>query len=141
MSKNPQLAQAAFQAGKAAFEAGDRTAAEAHLARALQADPDHAEALRWSGGVAFLSGRFRAALALLEAASRLLPDSAEIHADVAMTHQRLGDLESALRCAEKVVSLAPLAPQAHQLLADLRLPGPSYLEVVAKLHSRLRPRT
>jgi hypothetical protein len=141
MKNDSQLAQAAFEAGKAAFLSGDLAAAGAHLARALQADPDHIEALRWVAGVDFRSGRFREALDRLETASRLAPHSAELHADAATIHWQIGDAGAALRCAEEAVSLAPLSPEAHHVLAGVTLPGPPYLEVIAKLHAHLRPRT
>jgi len=141
MKNDSQLAQAAFEAGKAAFLSGDLAAAGAHLARALQADPDHVEAHRWAAGVDFRAGRFREALDRLEAASRLAPHSAELRADAAMIHWQAGDADAALRCAEEAVSLAPQAVEGHHLLANITLPGPPYLEVIAKLHAHLRPRT
>src|SRR5215471_9315887 len=51
MAKDTQLARAALEEGQAAFNIGDYAAAEAHFARALQADPDHAEAHQWSFSV------------------------------------------------------------------------------------------
>jgi tetratricopeptide (TPR) repeat protein len=141
MSNDSRLAQAAFEAGQAAFSAGDYAAAGAHFARALQADPDHAEAHQWSAGVAIREGRLRDAVERLEVACRLSPDNAQFHADAAITHWRLGEPEAALRYAEKAVSLAPRSLPGHQLLAGIRMPGPQYLEVIGMIHSRLRPRT
>jgi tetratricopeptide (TPR) repeat protein len=134
-------AQSAFSAGVAAFNSGDYAAAGAHFARALQADPGHADAHQWSAGVAIREGRLRDAAERLEAACRLSPDNAQFHADAAMTHWRLGDAEAALRHAEKTVSLAPRSLAAHELLAGIRLPGPEYLKVIAMIQSQLRPRT
>lgn len=141
LDTDPQLAQAAFHAGQAAFQAGDLASAGAHFARALQADPDHAEAHQWSAGVAIREGRLRDAIERLEAACRLSPGNAQFHADAAMTYWRLGDAGAALRYAEKTVSLAPRSLPAHHLLSAIRLPGPHYLEVMAAMHSHLRPRT
>lgn len=141
MDKDSQLAQAAFHAGQAAFKAGDLASAGAHFARALQADPDHAEAHQWSAGVAIREGRLRDAAERLEAACGLSPENAQFHADAALTYWKFGDAAAALRHAEKTVSLAPRSLPAHQLLAGIRLPGPHYLEVMAAMHSHLRPRT
>src|SRR5262245_32772620 len=141
MAKDTQLAHAAFEAGQAAFNIGDYASAEAHFARALQADPGHAEAHQWSAGVAIREGRLRDAVERLEAACSLSPDNAQFHADAAMTHWSLRDAGAALRHAEKAVSLAPRSLAAHQLLAGIRLPGPEYLEVIAMIHSHLQPRT
>jgi tetratricopeptide (TPR) repeat protein len=141
MTRDTRLAQTAFQAGQAAFMGGDYAAAGGHFARALQADPDHAEAHQWAAGVAVREGRLRDAAELLETACRLSPENVQFHADAAMTHSRLGDADAALRHAEKTVSLAPRSLPAHQLLAGIRLPGPQYLEVMAMIHAQLRPRT
>src|SRR5215831_7258950 len=141
MTKDTRLAQTAFQAGQAAFRGGDFAAAGGHFARALQADPDHAEAHQWAAGVAVREGRLRDAAALLESACRLSPENVQFHADAAVTHSKLGDADAALRHAEKTVSLAPRSFQAHHLLAGISLPGPHYLEVIAMMHSHLRPRT
>src|SRR5215467_1793101 len=141
MTKDTRLAQTAFEAGQAAFMGGDYAAAGAHFARALLADPDHAEAHQWAAGVAIREGRLRDAAERLEAACRLSPENVQFHADAAVTHSRLGDADAALRHAEKTVSLAPRSLPAHHLLAGIRLPGPQYLEVMAMIHAHLRPRT
>ena len=134
-------AQSAFSAGVAAFQSGDYAAAGAHFLRALQADPNHAEAHQWAAGVDFRAGRFREALERLEAACRLAPDNAKFHADAAMTCWKLGQRKAALRHAEKAVSLAPRSHAAHEFLAGIRLPGPEYLQVIAMIQSHLRPST
>jgi len=141
MAKDTQLARSAFEAGQAAFNIGDYASAEAHFTRALQADPDHAEAHQWSAGVAIREGRLRDAVARLEAACTLSPENVQFHADAALTYSRLGDAGAALRHAEKTVSLAPRALPAHHLLAGISLPGPHYLEVITTIHAQLRPRT
>src|SRR5215831_10409672 len=127
MAKDTQLARSAFEAGQAAFDIGDYASAETHFARAIQADPDHAEAHQWSAGVAIREGRLRDAAERLEAACLLSPENVAFHADAAMTYSELGDAGAALRHAEKTVSLAPRSLPAHNLLAGISLPGPHYL--------------
>jgi hypothetical protein len=141
VDKNPQLAQAAYEAGVAAFQGGDLAAAEGHFARALEADPEHAEAHHFAGGVDFHAGRYQDALARFETACRLAPGSPQFHIDAAMTHWKLGDNEQARRCAETAAVLAPQSLPTHELLAALTFPGPHYLELVTLFHSHLRPST
>ena len=141
MEKDPQLAQAALEAGVAAFHAGDHAAAAEHFARALRADPGRPEAHHYAGGVAFQAGRYREALERFEQACRLAPDQPLCHFDLAATHWRLGDNEAARRYCERTLLLAPDLNPAHEFLAVLTLPGPIYLDLVPKIHLHLRPRT
>jgi hypothetical protein len=141
MSDNPRLAQAAFKTGVAAFEAGDHAAAAEHFARALQADPQHAEAHQWAGGVEFHAGRFREALERFEVACRLAPNNAQFHFDSAVAHWKLGESDAARGCVETTLALAPQLDPAYNFLAVLTFPGAAYLDLVSKIHSHLRPRT
>jgi tetratricopeptide (TPR) repeat protein len=141
MGKDSQTAQTAFEAGVAAFKAGDHAAAAKHLARALHADPEHAEALQYAGGVAFHAGRYHEALERFELACRLAPDRALCHFDLAVTHWKLGETDAARRRCEETLSLAPDLDPAHQLLAVLNFPGTIYLDLLPMIHSHLRPRT
>lgn len=141
MGKDSQLAQTAFKAGVAAFNAGDHAAAAEHFAHALRADPEHAEAHQYAGGVAFHAGRYREALERFELACRLAPGKAQCHFDLAVTHWKLGQTDAARLCCEKTLSLAPDLDPAHQLLAVLNFPGTIYLDLLPMIHSHLRPRT
>lgn len=141
MGKDSRLAQTLFETGVAAFNSGDHAAAAEHFARALGADPEHAEAHQYAGGVAFHAGRYREALEQFELACRLAPDKPQCHFDLAVTHWKLGDTEAARRCCEKTLSLAPELDPAHQLLAVLTFPGAIYFDLLPMIHSYLRPRT
>ncbi|HXZ53863.1 MAG TPA: class I SAM-dependent methyltransferase [Burkholderiales bacterium] len=141
MDKDPQLAQAALEAGAAAFYAGDHAAAAEHFARALRADPERPEAHHFAGGVAFQAGRYREALERFEHACRLAPDQPLCYFDLAATFWKLGDSEAARRYCEKTLALAPDLDPAHQFLAALNFPGPIYLDLLPMIHSHLRPRT
>ena len=83
MSDDSHAAQVAFQAGVAAYTAGNHAVAAEHFARALQADPQHADAYQFAGGIAFHAGRFREALERFERSLRHGPPHARVeHVDV-----------------------------------------------------------
>ncbi len=138
---DPSAGRSALAVGVAAFEAGDRVAAKEHFARALRADPDLAEAHHYAGGIAFQAERYREALEHFEHARRLEPDAAQYHFDAAATHWKLGEFGAAREGCEAAISLAPDMYPAHNLLANLELPGPSYRDLLPKIHSLLQPRT
>jgi len=140
-ARNAGRAQAAFEAGVAAFGAGRPAAASAHFARALSADPDHVQAHYHVGGIAFQAGRYREALEHFERASEIDPDSAQYHLDAALAHWKLGGTDAARKYCETALVLDPGLDPAHRLLAALSLPGAHYLDVLSMIHSHLRPRT
>ncbi len=135
------LGATAFEAGVAALDAGNRAAAAQHFARALQADPEHVQAHHYSGGIDFQAGRLREALEHFEIARRIDPHRAEYHFDAAVTHWKLGEIDTARQRCETALALAPALEPAHGFLAGLNFPGPFYFEVLAMIHSHLRPRT
>ena len=141
MSKDPQAAQTALEAGVAAFSAGDHASAAAHFERALRADPERAEAHHYAGGIAFHAGRYREAVERFRAACRLAPGQPLCHFDLAVAHWKLGETEAARQWCEKTLSLAPDMDPAHQLLSVLTFPGAIYLDLLPMIHSHLRPRT
>jgi tetratricopeptide (TPR) repeat protein len=133
--------KASFDAGVAAFEAGNFTAAREHVAGALRADPANVDAQRFAGVLAFRTGELREALGHFEEACRLAPGIPVAHFDSAVTHFRLNDLDAAQQRCETALALDPALEPAHVLLAGLRLRGPGYLEVLAAIHRHVRPRT
>lgn len=141
MSDDSHAAQVAFQAGVAAYTAGNHAVAAEHFARALQVDPQHADAHQFAGGIAFHAGRFREALERFEAARRISPNRPEIHVDAAMAYWKLGENEAARQCAEAAALLSPQSAPTHDLLAALTFPGATYLELLSMIHSHLHPRT
>jgi tetratricopeptide (TPR) repeat protein len=130
-----------FEAGVAAYEAGNLAAAKEHVFAALRADPGNVDARRFAGGLAFSTGDLGEALAHFEEACRLDPDSPFVHFDSAVTYLRLNELDAAQRRCETALALDPSLEPAHTVLAGLRLRGPSYLEVLSWIHARVRPRT
>jgi Tetratricopeptide repeat/Methyltransferase domain len=131
----------AFDAGVAAFEAGNFAAAKELIAGVLRDAPTNVDAQRFAGVLSFSTGDFPDALGHFEEARRLDPGNPLTHFDSAVTHFRLNDLDAAQRRCETALALDPSLEAAHVLLASLRLRGPGYLEVLAAIHRHLRPRT
>jgi tetratricopeptide (TPR) repeat protein len=69
-------------AGFACHEAGEPGQAEALYRRALEADPEHAEALHLLGLIAYQQGKFPSAVALIGRALPELDDLPEAHLDL-----------------------------------------------------------
>src|SRR6266568_7242310 len=133
--------QTAFEAGVKGYNAGKLAAATEHFAVTLRAEPDHVQAHYLAGRIDLRGGRYREALEHFERARMLDPQNAECHFDAAVAHRELGATEAARECCETALALDPGLALAHDLLADLELPGPDYLEIISMIHSLLRPRT
>jgi tetratricopeptide (TPR) repeat protein len=133
--------KALFEAGVAAFAAGNLGAAREHVAGALRADPANVDAHRLAGGLAFSAGNFGEALVHFEQACRLDPASPFAQLDSAIACFRLNDLDAAQRYCETALALEASLEPAHGLLASLRLRGPGYLDVLSAIHRQVRPRT
>jgi hypothetical protein len=134
-------AQAAFEAGVAAYEAGNHPIAAEHFASALRADPEHVQAHRYSGAIAFVAGCYRVALDHFEQVRRFEPGNAQSHFDAAMAHWKLDATGAARECCETALALDPVLNPALEMLASLTLPGTDYSEFLPMIHSHLRPRT
>ena len=70
-------AQTAFQAGFAAYKAGDLVTAETELSIAVAADPANADANGWYGFILLKRNKTAAAIPYLEKATTLKPDGAD----------------------------------------------------------------
>lgn len=74
-------------------------------------------------------------------AARLAPTNALYHAAAAEAAHRAGNINAAVRHAERAVELDQTLEAAHLLLERLFLYGENYLEVLARIHRYVRPRT
>ena len=63
------------------------------------------------------------------------------HAAAAEAAHRAGDIDAAVRHAERAVELDQALEPAHLVLERLFLYGETYLEVLARIHRHVRPRT
>jgi predicted O-methyltransferase YrrM len=74
-------------------------------------------------------------------AARLAPTNAHYHVAAAQAAHRAGNIDAAVRHAERAVELDQTLEPAHLLLERLFLHGENYLDVLARIHRHVRPRT
>lgn len=107
----------------------------------LERSPRDAPALRLRGSVKRLQGNPRAAIADLDRSLQLDKVNGDLHLELALCWRLLGDTSRALEYCERSRQIAPGSVQAFFLLAQLRLPGDDYFEVLRRMIDHLRPRT
>lgn len=127
--------------GVAAFHRGELEVAGHLLAKAVRQSPRNAEAHLYAGLAARKAGRDQDALPLFRRASELEPDNAAYRYQLAEAEYRLGGHEAAWQACEQALERDPDFEPCHRLMAQIALPGPSYLDTLAFLHRALRPRT
>lgn len=127
--------------GVAALKAGDLGAAAGHFAAALSYNPEDSAAHWHTGGIAWRTGQFLEAAAHFDRARQLDPRNPGYALDAAFAHWRSGAVASALKCCQDALALAPAIDAGHQLLAAITFPGPAYLDLLPRIHARLRPGT
>jgi hypothetical protein len=86
-------------------------------------------------------GRPKSALRQFSLAARLVPSDARYPGAAAMAANQAGDRDEAAWYCERALEIDPESRPVRALLAGLYLHGPSYLEVLARIHKYLRPRT
>ncbi|HWA71417.1 MAG TPA: class I SAM-dependent methyltransferase [Polyangiaceae bacterium] len=89
----------------------------------------------------FVGGETEQALDELARLREAFPDHLSARAIQAQMLARSGNRSAALSPLLELCALYPDYPGACGLLASLVMPGPSYLEVLARLHERLKPRS
>ena len=98
----------------------DRTAeAAAQFERAIERDPNHAEALDYLALWRFGQREYAGALDLYRVQATLRPDSAAVHANIAVTLYSLGRREEALVSLQRVLRLDPEHETALRLKEEL----------------------
>lgn len=109
----------------------------------LARSPEYASALMLRGAVKRMLDNPEGGLADLEKALELgIPtDKAGCHLEMALCCRTLGDDAQALAHSELARELDPGSVPAFFLLAQLRLPGDYYFDVVSRIVSHVRPRT
>ena len=101
-------------------EMGDLESAERELASAAERIPAHGR-IRYNRALALQSlGREGPALALLQELEAQSPDDPEVQNALAVLHVQMGDLDAAVRHAERLVELTHRAPAALALLEQIR---------------------
>ncbi|MCY2992599.1 MAG: tetratricopeptide repeat protein [Planctomycetota bacterium] len=97
------------------YALGNRLAAEALADRALQADPQHMDALRLRAGIALTAGKASEALPLLERAVNSHPKEYPVRLQLAQTYQLLGRTQQAAAETRIVQELQQLRKKFTEL--------------------------
>lgn len=87
------------------------------------------------------AGKARRALGHLALAARLASTHASYYEAAALAAEEARDPDAATRFGERALELNPNLEQVHLLLERLFLHGESYLDVLARIHRHLQPRT
>jgi len=130
--------------GVAAYEQGDRRGGARLLGVASSAAPRDAALQSYAAAQAAKAGDFSVALRLWERALELAPERADFALHAAIAQRACGDAAGALARCEQVIGQSSAGDPGYplmELLAQLRMPGPSYLEILARIHAEIRPRS
>lgn len=107
----------------------------------LKRSPSNADALLIRGAVNRLLGNPQGAIADLVQALKFQANPGDCNFEMALCWAMLGDAnQAAVHCAVARRS-APSSGAAFSMLAQLRLPGEYYFDVLARIVAHLRPRT
>jgi tetratricopeptide (TPR) repeat protein len=105
------------RAGFAHHQAGRLQRAEALYRKALQKDPDDANALHLLGVVAYECGEVGTALQLIERALPVLPEVPDVHLNYGNALRETGKLAEAVASYRRAIALHPDYGMAHNNLA------------------------
>jgi tetratricopeptide (TPR) repeat protein len=105
------------RAGFAHHQAGRLRRAEALYRKALQKDPDDANALHLLGVVAYQCGEVGTALQLIERALPVLPEVPDVHLNYGNALRETGKLAEAVASYRRAIALNPDYGMAHNNLA------------------------
>lgn len=107
----------------------------------LEHKPDSAAALMLRGAAYRDSGRLREALADFVRAGELNPDDSQCLYEMAAGSYALGDDRRAREYCERGRRIAPDSTTLFALLAQIKLGGEFYTQVLARILERVKPRT
>jgi predicted O-linked N-acetylglucosamine transferase (SPINDLY family) len=108
-----RIVDAAF----ACHEAGELDQAETLYLKALEKDPEHAEALHLLGLIAYQQDRFQSAIELIRRALPELDDLPEAHLNLGNALREVGRMAEAVSCYRRAIELDPDYGMAHSNLA------------------------
>jgi len=111
-------AQALFGQGLTLHRAGRLEEAAGWYERALQAEPDHFDALHMLGVVCLQTGRVEQGAALLERAVKAGPNEAAAHLNLGVALTALKRFEAAVASCERAIALQPASVEAHTNLGN-----------------------
>lgn len=139
-----KISTMAMAFGVVAYQQGDRRGGGRLLSVASAAAPADAALQSYGAGEAAKAGDYAIALRLWDRALQVEPGRSEYALQAAIAQRALGDVEGAVaRCERALAHQATTDPgyALMELLAVLRMPGPSYLENLAMIQEWLAPRT
>ncbi|MEM5312273.1 tetratricopeptide repeat protein [Paraburkholderia sp. JHI869] len=113
-----EQAAALIDAGLAYHRAGQIDDAQDLYASALDAHPEHPDALHYLGVIALGRNQLTEAAALIDRALAQTPDNAEYLANRGVVATRLGDHAGAAAWQRKALALAPAFANAHNNLGN-----------------------
>lgn len=111
--------------GIAALKAGDLVRAGQLLQKAVQENPQDAQAYAYLGTVYGQKGHFAAAVECFRTAANLTPQSAPIRFNLAAALEKAGQNAAALSAYRETLKLDPNHQRAAQALARLEPPAPA----------------
>ena len=115
-----EAAKQHFARGSIAFSHRDLAAAKAHFTRAIEADPNFAEAYNQRAIVAYVEEQFDDSLADCERTTALMPLHFGAWAGAGHCHACLGQTPQAIQCYERARQINPHMECVEQLIQELR---------------------
>jgi predicted Zn-dependent protease len=119
LSVQPQDSLAEAGLGLVYTRLGEYDRARAHLSHALSSDPDRPEILLCLGNIEYLSGTYSTAIFFYEEALKTQSDWPEAVKNLALTYERLEELELARQQWSKLIEHKTIGREASRHLARL----------------------
>jgi TolB-like protein/DNA-binding winged helix-turn-helix (wHTH) protein/Tfp pilus assembly protein PilF len=117
---DPDIAEAAVSSGMLAWTLHDYSKAEVEFRRALDLNPNSAEAHQWYSGVLLELGRIDEALVHAQRAARLDPLSAIVRFHLGATLTDLGRYAEALQELNKALEIDPSHPNPYAMIGEIK---------------------
>ncbi|HEV8333343.1 MAG TPA: tetratricopeptide repeat protein [Steroidobacteraceae bacterium] len=117
---DPSLAEAAVSSGMLAWTLHDYSKAEVEFRRAIDLNPNSAEAHQWYSGVLLEVGRIDEALVHAQRAARLDPLSAIVRFHLGATLTDLGRYAEAIQELNKALEIDPSHPNPYAMIGEIR---------------------
>lgn len=111
-------ARVSFNLAKAQMHLGSLDKAQAALQKAIQLQPDYADAYRELGTLLRKQGNNERALHLFGKLLALRPDAADVHCNIGAIYYDRAEYKKAAAALEKGLAINPTLPQAYFILAD-----------------------
>jgi tetratricopeptide (TPR) repeat protein len=131
-------ADEAYDRGLDALEAGDHARAIAELSKAIQLDPQFAEAWMARGYAHAALGRFERAVADYDQALRLDPEDAETWCNRGLARSKLGQRDEAVADLGEAIRLDPKLVPAYHVRAWVHAEREEYAKAAADYTAALR---